>query len=327
MQIVEPTTPVPPSLEVLDHSLVLDLSWCIHAASSEYLRETHPVLGRLYGERDDLRQQVLGFWPEEVPCTVESEVMAFHGGVLDASDFATYRQGCEAALSTVPTEPGLSSETDEVRFATWERLAQLRDSDGLRDQYFDLLSEVWEFVSPWWESVGMPAAQRAAGDVRRSLANGTQWHEIVSAECPTFNEQLPHIIEMHHTGHRVVIAPCALFGRGLYIALPDCTVVGMAASDRVHVARAETESVASLLRALADPTRLAIFHSLRSGPTTISDIAQSFSLAQPTVSMHVKRLREAGLVNAVRRGNWLEVTIDQSNSDKLAAQVSALLVN
>ncbi len=325
MQVAEPAPPVPPSLEVLDHSLVLDLSWCVHAASSEYLRAMHPILGQLYEERDDLRREVVEFWPDAVPGIVESEVMAFHGGVLDTADFTTYREGCEAALSTVPAEPELASETEEVRLATWDRLGQLRESQTLRDRYFDLLSEIWAYIAPWWESVGLPAAEQAAANARRALANGSEWYEIVSAECHIFNEHLPHIIEAHRSGHRVVIAPCALFGRGVYLELPGSTVVGLGTSDRVSAARAETEQVASTLRALADPTRLAIFHSLRSGPSTVSEIAKSFSLAQPTVSMHVKRLREAGLIDTVRRGNWMEISVNLASSEMLAAQLTALL--
>jgi len=325
MQIADQTPLSPPPPEVLDHSLVLDLTWCVHAASSEYLRSAHPILGRLYEEQDDLPRRLSELWPDDVTCTVESEVMAFHGGVLGAADFATYREGCEAALATVPVEPTLASESEEVRRATWSRLRRLRESAELRERYFALQGEIWGVVDPWWRRVGMPAADQAAQEVRRSLANGAPWQEIVSEECATFVEHLPDILESQHSGHQVVIAPCALFGRGLYLDLPDCTVVGMATTDRVLAARAETEEVAGTLRALADPTRLAIFHSLRSGPTTVGDIARSFSLSQPTVSMHVKRLREAGLVNSTRQGNRMEITINEPSSDQLAVRLTALL--
>jgi ArsR family transcriptional regulator len=325
MQIADPLPQAPASPEVLDHSLVLDLTWCVHAASSEYLRANHPILGRLYEEQGDLPRRLADLWSDDVTCTVEAEVMAFHGGVLGVGEFSTYREGCEASLATLPVEPPLASETEEIRRATWTRLAQLRGSEALRDRYFAIQSDIWDFVDPWWRRVGMPAAEQAAADVRRALANGAEWQEIVSAECATFAEHLPDIVESQRSGHQVVIVPCALFGRGLYLDLPDCTVVGTGAADRVLSARAETEEVAGTLRALADPTRLAIFHSLRSGPTTVGDIARSFSLSQPTVSMHVKRLREAGLVNSVRQGNRMEITINEPSSDRLAARLTELL--
>ena len=62
------------------------------------------------------------------------------------------------------------------------------------------------------------------------------------------------------------------------------------------VARARTESVARRLKAVADPTRLAILHSLATAPSTVGELAVLFRIAQPTVSMHVKVLRESGLV-------------------------------
>ncbi len=95
-------------------------------------------------------------------------------------------------------------------------------------------------------------------------------------------------------GHPVVLVPCALFGKGLYLELPGCPLVGMGVGSTVDVAQARTEPVVPALRALADPTRLAIFDYLGAGAASVSDIALAFSLAQPTVSVHIKRLREAG---------------------------------
>ena len=80
-----------------------------------------------------------------------------------------------------------------------------------------------------------------------------------------------------------------------------------------------------ICEALADPTRLAIFGYLKSGPAAVNDIAEAFSLSQPTVSVHVKRLREAGLVTAKRRGNRLEVSIDDAVTELLAIDLTALL--
>jgi ArsR family transcriptional regulator, arsenate/arsenite/antimonite-responsive transcriptional repressor len=157
------------------------------------------------------------------------------------------------------------------------------------------------------------------------LDRGVNWHEVVSSECPTFLEHLPEIIERAERGCPVVLAPCAFFGRGLYFELPGCILVGVGVHSAVHDARARTEQVVRPLRALADPTRLAIFGYLKSGPAAVSDIAQAFYLAQPTVSVHVKRLREAGLVTAARHGNRLEISIDESVTELLAAELAALL--
>ena len=68
----------------------------------------------------------------------------------------------------------------------------------------------------------------------------------------------------------------------------------------------ELERAAHLFRALADPARLAILKQLRvGGEMCACDFVAGCGLAQPTVSHHLKVLREAGLVEADKRGQWV----------------------
>jgi DNA-binding transcriptional ArsR family regulator len=52
----------------------------------------------------------------------------------------------------------------------------------------------------------------------------------------------------------------------------------------------------STLRALADPTRRAVFESLRTGPASVGSIAAGLPVSRPAVSQHLKALKQAGLV-------------------------------
>lgn len=54
--------------------------------------------------------------------------------------------------------------------------------------------------------------------------------------------------------------------------------------------------------ALANPTRREILVALRAGPAPVRDIAARFAMARPSVSEHLKVLRDAGLVGEQRRG-------------------------
>jgi ArsR family transcriptional regulator len=68
---------------------------------------------------------------------------------------------------------------------------------------------------------------------------------------------------------------------------------------------AQSEALAARFRALADPTRVAIVSRLAAaGECCVCDLTAAFDLAQPTISHHLKVLREAGLVEASRRGTW-----------------------
>jgi ArsR family transcriptional regulator len=61
-----------------------------------------------------------------------------------------------------------------------------------------------------------------------------------------------------------------------------------------------------LLQAAADPNRLAILRQLSaSGTVCACDLTDCCNVSQPTVSHHLKVLREAGWISAERRGTWI----------------------
>ena len=66
------------------------------------------------------------------------------------------------------------------------------------------------------------------------------------------------------------------------------------------------DELSGVLKALADPTRLEIVAILRDAtdPVCVCDLVAAFDLSQPTLSHHVAKLREAGLVDAEKRGLW-----------------------
>jgi ArsR family transcriptional regulator, arsenate/arsenite/antimonite-responsive transcriptional repressor len=68
---------------------------------------------------------------------------------------------------------------------------------------------------------------------------------------------------------------------------------------------AERDTLAARFKALSDPTRVAIVNRLAAADEVcVCDFVASLDLAQPTISHHLKVLREAGLVESSRRGTW-----------------------
>jgi ArsR family transcriptional regulator, arsenate/arsenite/antimonite-responsive transcriptional repressor len=68
---------------------------------------------------------------------------------------------------------------------------------------------------------------------------------------------------------------------------------------------AAAEELASTFKALADPTRVSIINRLATGEACcVCDLTDAFELSQPTVSHHLRILRQAGLVHVERRGTW-----------------------
>lgn len=84
--------------------------------------------------------------------------------------------------------------------------------------------------------------------------------------------------------------------------------VGRAAIPKFRPSLTEEEAVtqARLLKALADPHRLRILSLLsrHEGEVCVYEMVESFALEQPTVSHHLRLLRDAGLVECRKKGLW-----------------------
>jgi ArsR family transcriptional regulator len=75
---------------------------------------------------------------------------------------------------------------------------------------------------------------------------------------------------------------------------------------------------APLLKALADETRLGIVLQLREqGQVCQCDFAACCTVAQPTVSHHLRVLREAGVVEAEKRGVWMHYRLNPTTLERL----------
>jgi ArsR family transcriptional regulator, arsenate/arsenite/antimonite-responsive transcriptional repressor len=81
-----------------------------------------------------------------------------------------------------------------------------------------------------------------------------------------------------------------------------------------------------LLQALGHPTRLAIVRELTGGGEVCAcDFTSCCDVSQPTVSHHLRILREAGVIEAERRGTWIYYRIVPSAADRLRALAGELL--
>ncbi|MFE7276276.1 ArsR/SmtB family transcription factor [Streptomyces sp. NPDC057623] len=76
----------------------------------------------------------------------------------------------------------------------------------------------------------------------------------------------------------------------------------------------EAEKTARMFKALGDPVRLRLFSAVAShegGEACVCDISD-VGVSQPTVSHHLKKLKEAGLLTSERRGTWVYYRVEPS---------------
>lgn len=82
---------------------------------------------------------------------------------------------------------------------------------------------------------------------------------------------------------------------------------------------------AELFRALGHPIRLGIMRQLVAEPETCAcDFTEVFGVAQPTISQHLKVLREAGLVRTRRRGTQICYSVDPAGVEAAVAALTGI---
>jgi ArsR family transcriptional regulator, arsenate/arsenite/antimonite-responsive transcriptional repressor len=92
------------------------------------------------------------------------------------------------------------------------------------------------------------------------------------------------------------------------LPLTDVSACAFAPLVREPLSVEAAAEMAVKLKALADPVRLRLFSSVAShagGEACVCDISGGFEVSQPTISHHLKVLRDAGLLTSQRRASWV----------------------
>ena len=91
-------------------------------------------------------------------------------------------------------------------------------------------------------------------------------------------------------------------------ALAEMTMPQISPLAGEPIERADAERLAGVLKALADPARLRLLSLIQSatdGEACVCDLTDEFDVSQPTISHHLKVLREARLITSERRASWV----------------------
>jgi ArsR family transcriptional regulator, arsenate/arsenite/antimonite-responsive transcriptional repressor len=88
---------------------------------------------------------------------------------------------------------------------------------------------------------------------------------------------------------------------------------------------ASAAGLAQVFKALGDPVRLrlvSLIGAREGGEVCVCDLTSAFDLSQPTISHHLKVLREAGLIDSERRGTWVYYRLVPGALERMAAALS-----
>jgi DNA-binding transcriptional ArsR family regulator len=304
------------------------MEWALNAAERPEFRRDHPELAALYEAHPELGHRARSFWDGDTAFPeggfVELIVLAQLDGRLLSLDADALIARLEHLCATSPADLTFPSEPEEDQDTLRRRLTVLRHSAELRQRYVELMGDLWEAARPVWDRYGY-AATDAAGAARRArLAEGASWVEVseYAGDCWSV---VPGLVADLGEGDELVVVPAFFTHLGLVFSMPGIVIVGVRTDPSGAQARARTELVARRLKTMADPTRLAIIGTLAGAAHTVTEIARLFDLSQPTVSNHVKVLRDAGLVAKVRHGNRQDLEVQRDAVNELLGHLQSVL--
>jgi ArsR family transcriptional regulator len=95
---------------------------------------------------------------------------------------------------------------------------------------------------------------------------------------------------------------------------------------REPIGESAAAELAQVFKALADPVRLRLVSLIgahEGGEVCVCELTDAFDLTQPTISHHLKVLREAGIIGSERRGTWVYYRLEPAALERMGALLSA----
>jgi DNA-binding transcriptional ArsR family regulator len=274
---------------------------------------------------DRLIERVASFWDDGVHGYTELLVIADGTSTL-ASPRVEPLLNALAGKAHIPlAEDALRTESETDQAAFLKRLRALASRSSVRSRYASLLGAVWKAVGPAWVRDGRPMVNAAARDWSRRIAAGGDLDDILSQAHIYFHypEMIARLPEKP-----VTLSPSYYATLGGHIVdLPS--TIHLAASvgpvEAADAVREQARHLAPRLKILGDPTRLAILLILATENRTISDLTKRFAVSQPTISGHVKALREEGMVEAHKTGGRVYYRASMRALEDLVREASRAL--
>jgi ArsR family transcriptional regulator, arsenate/arsenite/antimonite-responsive transcriptional repressor len=308
-------------------SLAVEMDWALSSAHRLGRRSLRPALEDLYRSDCGLVERITGLWGGDealsYPGYPELSVLAHHGGLMWTTDGDRFVEELEAAAAHGPADWPFPSETPDDEARINRRLKTLRSSAKRRRTYVGVVGDVWAALRADWETAGRPAVEREITQRRLLLHRHQPWQEFAANDTCTVD--LPALVAALARDDELVVVPAYYSQTGLVIDMPGLLVVGVGTDDPAATARAQADRLAPRLKAVADPTRLALLAGLARREMTVTEMAQELSVSQPTVSNHVKLLREAGLVTMRNDGRNRYLTLDRGAFEDLEHDLQHLL--
>lgn len=292
-------------------SAPLELMWLIHWAGANHSHGGHSA------HMEELRQrrgpELEKLWGERLAqYSTEMLVLAHRSGTMLDLDLKRFFSKIDAAISD-DRVPSILSESPREREIVRERLERLRSDAAFRKRYVELLRGIWADVEAEWDGTGRAAVVAEGRKWSRALEGGAPYRQLLHVqriwpprpEADTFADAAA-------SEGNLTLTPAWFGGRIHVLEFDGLVYLGRGIRESEPSLKEVATEVSMHIKALADPTRLAILMRLAREPGSVTELARQFNVSQPTVSAHVQVLREAGLLEerTVGRSAQLSANVD-----------------
>lgn len=199
------------------------------------------------------------------------------------------------------------AEDAELAALLAARLQDLREPQRAA-AYQALLVQLWAQLEPRWLAQGAAAVEAAKAELLARFGTGGDVMAALPAHHYTQFEASAEKLRAAQAAGTLRVVPLSVAASGGFsfdVANGHFLGFGLRSERVFSDLKARAERTGGQLKALADPTRLLLLILIaryEQLPITVSDLARQLGVSQPTVSGHLKLLRQAGLVRAEKSG-------------------------
>ncbi len=329
-----PIDPGTPTCRAVSASVPSELAWILNLLT-QTARYAEPALSELDASllpgvrqlRVPMTERTRRLWQDGEPGCTELLLCADQAGaVLDDEPerlFAWLKSGARGA----PDRYDLITESPRERATIRARLQKLRGDARVRDSYLGVLVDVWRLASPAWSRHGRAVVTEACAAWKARLDTGAPIHELVAPRHPLTRANEAELAELFAWMAEFTLSPLYFcMSGGHVVALDEVVHIAVPASDLLPTRRVRDAAfVADRLRVLAEPTRVRILLQAMSAPGGVMELTRSLRVSQPTVSGHLKVLRDAGLVQPQRRGGRTVFVASRRSIERLLEDARATI--
>ncbi len=310
---------------VVSTSAAVELTWLVMSISevSKHTSSDEEQVAAVRAEYPELIERIETFWTDG-GWWGELLVIADRSDTLLDPDPTALLDFILGGVGEGPVN--LETESDQDRAAIIDRLGRLQRDSRLRTRYVAVLRDLWD------------ATLGRFGDQADAEATAVTWRERLAAGAAPID-----LLSEKHVGRRPewtgAIRAAARTGTLLLTPVLCCRGGHIVATGRVLSVAAPADAhdsltarrfyageVASRLKVLSDPTRVTLLSQLACDPMSVTELARIYDLAQPTVSIHVRQLREAGLVESKKVGGRTIYSVPHDRVQQLLDETGDLLL-